>query len=627
MVLRVFAIIALAAFTAMPSWAESLRNYVPKSPYDWMVVSNLEKLAGWFIVYFLPDDPTDPKAKADPATGAPIALPGTLPVGCPASKTAAIHPNGRFIYLATDAGSFGNVCAFAFDPVAQTLTPVPGSPFRAGIGTSSIALDPSGTFAYATNLDDGTVSAFGVDAVTGSLTSVTGSPFAAGTYPISVVVESTGRYVYVANNSPEAATGTISGFAINAATGGLTPLPGSPYAAPRGPWALAADPRGKYLYLAARRNQAYAINPGNGALTPVGGDFGPPGQGVAVDPSGRFVYITSGGGPLSSLLTPYVIIASGALSAAGPGQATGDNPLGVAVSRNGRHVYTANLGSNDLSGFDIDNTTGALTPIAGSPFAAGQSPYGVATAGGMRASEQWNAGVPYFRTFGVGGGLPPYTWAITDGALPAGITLAADLGAVTGTPAAAGTYTFTASVTDAAGARAAQAYSLTVQGVSLPAFATVVEYYNTSLDHYFITWRDDEIAKLDAGTVIKGWTRTGKTFNVFVSTQAGSSPICRYYIPPARGDSHFFGRGTTECAATGQKNPTFVLEDPAFMHMLLPAAGVCPASTQPIYRVFSNRPDANHRYMTDRALRDQMVAQGWLAEGDGPDLVVMCAPA
>jgi len=28
----------------------------------------------------------------------------------------------------------------------------------------------------------------------------------------------------------------------------------------------------------------------------------------------------------------------------------------------------------------------------------------------------------------------------------------------------------------------------------------------------------------------------------------------------------------------------------------------------------------------DRATRDQMVGKGWLAEGDGPDLVVMCAP-
>jgi hypothetical protein len=45
-----------------------------------------------------------------------------------------------------------------------------------------------------------------------------------------------------------------------------------------------------------------------------------------------------------------------------------------------------------------------------------------------------------------------------------------------------------------------------------------------------------------------------------------------------------------------------------------------------VYRVFSNRPDANHRYMVDRTVREQMAARGWLVEGDGPDAVVMCAP-
>ena len=154
----------------------------------------------------------------------------------------------------------------------------------------------------------------------------------------------------------------------------------------------------------------------------------------------------------------------------------------------------------------------------------------------------------------------------------------------------------------------------------------VVEYYNASLNHYFITYRPDEIAILDAGITIKGWHRTGYTFTAYHTPQTGTSPVCRFYIPPASGDSHFFGRGTAECDATEQRNPTFVLEDPTFMYVFLPAAGTCAAATRPIYRVFSNRPDANHRYMTDGATRDAMVAQGWLAEGDGPDLVVMCAP-
>ena len=86
--------------------------------------------------------------------------------------------------------------------------------------------------------------------------------------------------------------------------------------------------------------------------------------------------------------------------------------------------------------------------------------------------------------------------------------------------------------------------------------------------------------------------------------------MCRFYIPPAQGDSHFFGRGQKECDDTAAKFPTFVLEDPAFMQMFLPVAGVCPANTTEVYRVFSNRADANHRYMTDKAIRRPDGRQG-----------------
>ena len=165
-----------------------------------------------------------------------------------------------------------------------------------------------------------------------------------------------------------------------------------------------------------------------------------------------------------------------------------------------------------------------------------------------------------------------------------------------------------------------------VPGAIIPT-ALAVEFYNMSLDHYFISHIAAEIAILDAGVTIKGWTRTGQSFNVYSAAGAGTSPVCRFYIPPALGDSHFYGRGTAECDATALKNPSFVNEDPQFFHVVLPVAGVCPAGTIPVYRVFSNRPDANHRYMISAALRDFMVTQlHWLAEGDGPDLVVMCVP-
>ena len=153
----------------------------------------------------------------------------------------------------------------------------------------------------------------------------------------------------------------------------------------------------------------------------------------------------------------------------------------------------------------------------------------------------------------------------------------------------------------------------------------VVEYYNASLDHYFITPLAAEQAVLDAGVTIKGWVRTGEGFNVYTTAESGTSAVCRYYMPPEFGNSHFFGRGTVECDATGKKNPGFVLEDPKFMYVYLPTNGTCATGQVPIYRVFDNRADANHRYMTSSNVRSAMVSSGWVAEGDGPDLVVMCA--
>lgn len=154
---------------------------------------------------------------------------------------------------------------------------------------------------------------------------------------------------------------------------------------------------------------------------------------------------------------------------------------------------------------------------------------------------------------------------------------------------------------------------------------TVVEFYNASLDHYFITHVAGEIARLDNGT-LKGWVRTGLSFKAFANARSGTSALCRIYIPPGKGDSHFFGRDANECVGTIARNPTFVLESGTFLYLYPPVLGTCPAGQVPIYRLFNNRADANHRYTTDRAVRDQMVRRGWVAEGDGPDTVAMCAP-
>ena len=60
---------------------------------------------------------------------------------------------------------------------------------------------------------------------------------------------------------------------------------------------------------------------------------------------------------------------------------------------------------------------------------------------------QGEVSVPFNATIAATGGLGPYTWAVTAGTLPPGLTLTN--GAITGTPTTAGGYAFVASVTDA----------------------------------------------------------------------------------------------------------------------------------------------------------------------------------
>jgi len=156
----------------------------------------------------------------------------------------------------------------------------------------------------------------------------------------------------------------------------------------------------------------------------------------------------------------------------------------------------------------------------------------------------------------------------------------------------------------------------------------VVEFYNAAQDHYFITRDEQEITDLDTG-VHHGWRRTGLSFNAYVAGMAEMSPVCRFYIPPALGDSHFYSASPNECAQTQATYPGFNYESPSVFYVALPDAttGACPAATVPVYRLWNRRADTNHRYTTDRVVWQQMRNAGWVPEGYGIDQVVMCSPS
>jgi len=160
-----------------------------------------------------------------------------------------------------------------------------------------------------------------------------------------------------------------------------------------------------------------------------------------------------------------------------------------------------------------------------------------------------------------------------------------------------------------------------------PRKSLAIEYYNASLDHYFISASQDDIDALDSGR-FTGWVRTGQTIGVYDAGEEAGSPVCRFYLPPGYGDSHFFSASTEECAEVMARFPYFDYETTEAFRVALPdaATGACPDGTTPVYRVWNDRADTNHRYTTNRTSRDQMVEKGYVAEGYGPDAVIMCSP-
>jgi hypothetical protein len=169
--------------------------------------------------------------------------------------------------------------------------------------------------------------------------------------------------------------------------------------------------------------------------------------------------------------------------------------------------------------------------------------------------------------------------------------------------------------------------------VSLPVVpVTAFEYYNASLDHYFVTDLAPDIEALDSSR-IPGWGRTGKSFKVWPISMGFLNDVCRYYIPPEHGNSHFFSASKAECDAIASRigvDPNYsgyILESSEAFAVALPdAAGTCASNWTAVYRLWNNRADSNHRYTTDPAVKAQMLARGYVAEGYGADAVGMCSP-
>jgi 6-phosphogluconolactonase (cycloisomerase 2 family) len=270
---------------------------------------------------------------------------GDTPPG--AGGLSAFVEGGTDLY-ATDLNA-GKVAGFLYDSTSGMLTPLPGSPFPAGnTPVQAVQVAPQAgnpLFLYVSNLNDpvGGISAFAINQQNGSLTQILGSPFptgAPGYYPgpSAMVVSVDNNFLYVALAGTANANNQIAAFSINPTSGSLTALPQSPFPTGNDPLQMAYVPLTEgaesFLYTANIQDDtisAFTVDHTSGVLTPVKGS--------------PFAAGTSVMG-LSQILT----------------------------SSGNYFLYAADPQAETVIAYTIDGNTGALTPLQGSPFAAGGAP-------------------------------------------------------------------------------------------------------------------------------------------------------------------------------------------------------------------------------------------------------------
>ncbi|MBI3148231.1 MAG: hypothetical protein HYZ17_06940 [Betaproteobacteria bacterium] len=146
--------------------------------------------------------------------------------------------------------------------------------------------------------------------------------------------------------------------------------------------------------------------------------------------------------------------------------------------------------------------------------------------------------------------------------------------------------------------------------------STVWEFYNSILNHYFVTAMAAEANGIDSGGAGPGWSRTGYTFKAYPLNGSSGSPVCRFYgAPPV--NSHFYIGNSAECA--GLMTVAGLKYEGMVFNLGQPSGTSCASGTVPVYRAYNNGyitgAGANHRYMTSYSVYQNMLSAGWLPEG------------
>jgi uncharacterized repeat protein (TIGR02543 family) len=264
----------------------------------------------------------------------------------------AVNPTSQYAYVALQEKSRVNQYSMGADGTLSALTPstvVSGDTANGGNGPVSIAIDPSGKWAYVANGSSNTLSQYSIgadgtfSALTPFLVATGGKTGAGSASDVKIASTSSGEYVYVANYFD----GTIAQYSINPTTGILSQL--TPFL--------------------ASTSGTYALS-------------------IAVHPTGKFAYVAILTGSPNAVVAQFTIDQStGELLAMTPPtvSAGGAGAASITVEASGKYAYATSgntgWGSYSVAQYTIDQTTGALTLMNNATVTSGFGPGGIVTVG------------------------------------------------------------------------------------------------------------------------------------------------------------------------------------------------------------------------------------------------------
>ncbi len=289
---------------------------------------------------------------------------------------------GDYLYVGNGNNTY--IAGFSVGTTGA-LSVLNGSPYNNGVAAQSLAITPTNTFMYVATTNgiycylinsDGSITvqnsgnAVAQDVVaTAMQVDSTGSYLLAAGVGISRAAQAIG--IYQINTSTGLLT-ALTGSPLALYTGKAST------ATVVSPTGMLITPNNSYVYVSLQALGVQVLTLGTGGalstgsaptfLPPLSTSSSPADYGLASDPNSKFLFVAE----INTGLRVFSIGTSGTLNEiSGSPYATGTGPTGVALDPTGSYVYVANKGSNNISAFTLTAASGKLAVISGSPFSSG----------------------------------------------------------------------------------------------------------------------------------------------------------------------------------------------------------------------------------------------------------------